>query len=199
MSEIWCRGVWPPILDAMAAVKQHSTAGIEEVSGIAWPEWVAHLDEAGAESLTHAEIAKLTYQKMPDTVHNRGWWAQGAAIAYEHQKGLRIPGQASDGKFSASASKTVSGDKDAALARWLEVVSGREDFGDVPLEGESRTSSTPKWRYWRATLADGTRVEVTISEKSSDKSTVAVQHSKLESEAEIPGWKTVWKDVLSQL
>ncbi|WP_120003033.1 hypothetical protein [Nesterenkonia muleiensis] len=70
-------------------VKAHSTAGIEETSGIAWDDWVKLLDEAGA-------------------------------------------------------SKAYAGDKDAALARWLEVVHDREEFGDVPLEEEPKTSFTEK-------------------------------------------------------
>ena len=180
-------------------VKAHSTAGIEETSGIAWDDWVKLLDDAGAEKLKHSEIAALSYQNMPEQVTSRGWWAQGVAIAYQHHKGLRAPGQSSTGDFSASASKTYPGDKDAALARWLEVVEGREEFGEVPVEEEPKTSSTEKWRYWRAALADGTRVSVTISEKPGGKSTVAVQHSKLESGEDIDRWKPVWKELLSRL
>lgn len=182
-----------------SAVKVHSTAGIEETTGITWYDWVTLLDDAGAENLTHAEIAVLSHQNMPAHVTNAGWWAQGVAIAYEHQKGLRVPGQASDGKFSASVSKTYPGDKDAAFARWMEVVASAEQFGDVPLQEDPTTSSTEKWRYWRAKLADGTRVAVTVSDKPGGKSTVAVQHSKLESAELIGPWKAVWKDVLAQL
>lgn len=180
-------------------VKAHSTAGIEETSGIAWNDWVKLLDEAGAERLKHSEIATLSYENMPEHVSNRGWWAQGVAIAYEHQKGLRIPGQSSTGGFSANASKTYAGGKDAAFARWLEVVGGCEEFGDVPVEEEPKTSSTEKWRYWRVSLADGTRVSVTVSDKPGGKSTVAVQHSKLESAEDIDRWKPVWKELLGQL
>lgn len=180
-------------------VKAHSTAGIEEASGIAWGDWVKLLDEAGAEKLKHSEIATVSYENMPDHVPNRGWWAQGVAIAYQHQKGLRAPGQSSTGDFVAGASKTYAGDMDAALARWLEVVQGCEEFGGVPLEEEPKTSSTEKWRYWRAALADGARVSVTISDKLGGKSTVAVQHSKLGSAEDIDRWKPVWKDLLGQL
>lgn len=180
-------------------VKAHSTAGIEKTSGRSWEDWVALLDEAGAEKLKHSEIATLSYANMPDHVSNRGWWAQGVAIAYEHQKGLRIPGQSSTGDFSANASKTLPGDKDAVFSRWMEVVEGREEFGEVPLEEEPTTSSTEKWRYWRAALADGTRVSVNIGDKPGGKSTLAVQHSKLESAEDIERWKPVWKELLSQL
>lgn len=183
----------------MSGVKQHSTAGIEATSGIPWSEWTAYLDDAGAEKLHHADIAKLTYQKMPQDVPNRGWWAQGVAIAYEHERGLRVPGQASDGKYAASVSKTFPGDKDAALLRWMDIVADREEFDDVPLEEEPTTSSTEKWRYWRVKLADGTRVTVTISDKPRGKSTVAIQHAKLEAEADIAPWKAVWKDLLNKL
>lgn len=180
-------------------VRSHSTAGIAETTGMAWEDWVKLLDQAGAEKLTHTQIAALSRENMPAHVVNSGWWAQGVAIAYEHQKGLRTPGQTSDGRFSASASKTFSGDKDAAFARWLEVVASAEQFGEVPLAAEPSTSATEKWRYWRAALADGTRVSVTVSDKPGGKSVVAVQHAKLASQEMIGYWKSVWKDVLSQL
>lgn len=180
-------------------VKAHSTAGIEKTSGRSWEDWVALLDAAGAEKLKHSEIATLSYENMPEHVSNRGWWSQGVAIAYEHQKGLRVPGQSSTGDFSANASKTFPGDKDAAIARWLEVVEDRDEFGGVALEEEPSTSSTEKWRYWRVALADGTRVSVTISDKPGGKSTLAVQHSKLESAEDIDRWKRVWKEILGQL
>ncbi|WP_300342248.1 hypothetical protein [Nesterenkonia sp.] len=180
-------------------VRQASTAGIERASGISWDEWVALLDEAGAEKLKHAQIAEITYREMPEHVSSRGWWAQGVAIAYQHHKGLRIPGRSSTGDFAASASKTYPGDKDAALTRWQQVVEGQDSFGGVPLEEAPTTSATEKWRYWRAKLADGTRVAVTISDKPGGKSTVAVQHSKLASADQITTWKSVWKEVLAQL
>ena len=180
-------------------VKATSTAGIEKSTGIVWDEWVRLLDAAGAATLTHAEIAELSQRNMPEHVTNSGWWAQGVAVAYEHHKGLRAPGQASDGKFSASVSKTFPGDKDAAIARWMEVVAGAEEFDEVAVEEDPTTSSTEKWRYWRAKLADGTRIAVTVSDKPGGKSTVAVQHSKLDSEEQIGRWKPVWKDILAQL
>lgn len=182
-----------------AKVRTQSTATIEKATGIGWDEWVAYLDQAGAQRLSHAEIASISAAKMPDHVRSVGWWAQGVAVAYEHQKGLRLPGQASDGKFTATVSKTFAGDKDAALNRWMELVAGREEFGQVPVEDDPTTSATEKWRYWRVKLADGTRVTVTISDKAGGKSTVAVQHSKLESDADLGSWKQWWKEQLNQL
>ncbi|WP_258933410.1 hypothetical protein [Nesterenkonia pannonica] len=146
----------------------------------------------------HAEIAKITFERMPEHMASRGWWAQGAAIAYEHERGLRVPGQSHTGDFSASASKTVHGDKDAALARLLEVVAGMQEFGGVPAEERPTASSTDTWRYWRVKLADGTRADVTISEKSPGKAVVAVQHSRLPTQDEIPRWKSFWKELLAQ-
>lgn len=195
---MWGRYSLEPMTNA-SQVKATSTAGIEKSTGIVWDEWVRLLDAAGAATLTHAEIAELSQRNMPEHVTNSGWWAQGVAVAYEHHKGLRVPGQASDGKFSASVSKTFPGDKDVAIARWMEVVAGAQEFGEVAVEEDPTTSSTENWRYWRAKLADGTRIAVTVSDKPGGKSTVAVQHSKLDSEEQIGRWKHVWKDVLAQL
>lgn len=172
-------------------------------TGRAWEEWVRLLDEAGAAAMDHAAIAKLTYTHMPDQVTNRGWWAQGAAIAYEQQKGLRIPGQSSSGDFQASATKTHSGNRDAALQAWLSLVEDAEEFDGVAFSEEPAVSSTEKWHYWRVALSDGTRVSVNISGKpptsTGIKSSVAANHTKLSDEATRERWRAFWKAMLADL
>lgn len=180
-------------------VTPSNTSGIARATGRPWDDWVALLEEAGARELTHTAIAKLTLEHMPAAVKQPEWWAQGTAIAYEQHVGLRVPGQSCDGDFQLSTSRTVAGDKDLALAAWLELVDGREEFGGVPIEAPAATSSTEKWRYWRVPLADGTRVALNFSDKKNGKSTVGLTHTKLDSAEAIEYWKPVWKDLLAQL
>ncbi|MBO0595192.1 hypothetical protein I2485_09750 [Nesterenkonia sp. E16_7] len=180
-------------------VRSHSTAAIERTTRRAWAQWVTDLDDAGAAALPHREIVGIVYDHMPEDVENRGWWAQSVAVAYEQHHALRRPGESRAGEFQASVSKTYPGDMDAALEAWVALVEGRDSFGGVTVQGEPGTSVTERWRYWRAGLADGSRVAVTISQKSVTKSSVGVGHTKLGSPEEVERWKAVWRELLAQL
>ena len=180
-------------------VKSSNTASIASATGRPWDEWVEVLERAGARELGHTAIARLTLAHMPDSVERAEWWAQGTAIAYEQHAGLRVPGQSCSGDFQTSASRTVAGDKDTALQAWMAVVAGRDEFGGVPVEAEPSTSSSEKWRYWRAPLADGTRVTVNFSDKAGGKASVGLAHTKLDSAEAIEFWRPVWKELLGRL
>ena len=183
----------------LGMVTPSNTSAIAAATGRPWDEWVDLLEAAGAREMNHTTIAQLTLEHMPDSVKQREWWAQGTAIAYEQHAGLRVPGQSCTGDFQFSTSRTVPGDKDVALNAWLAVVDSREEFGGIPMESEPTTSSTEKWRYWRAPLADGSRVSVNISDKPKGKASVSISHTKLGSAEAIEFWKPLWKDLLAQL
>lgn len=182
-----------------AMVTPSNTAGIATATGRQWAEWVQILDAAGARERNHTAIAELALEHMPASVGQREWWAQGTAVAYEQQVGLRVPGQSCDGDFHLTASRTVPGDKDSALTAWLAVVDSHDEFGGVPVESQAATSSTDKWRYWRVPLADGTRVAVNFSDTRGGKSRVGVNHTKLDSAEAIEYWRPIWKKLLEQL
>lgn len=180
-------------------VRMHSTAAIERTTHRGWDQWVTALDDAGAAALPHREIVGIVYDHMPAHVENHGWWAQSVAVAYEQHHALRRPGETRPGEFQASVSKTYAGSMDAAFQAWLDLVAGRGDFGGVAITGEPGTSATERWRYWRAGLADGSRVAVTISQKSQEKSSVGVGHTKLGSPEEVARWKLIWREMLGEL
>ena len=179
-------------------------ASITKSTGIDWSEWDAWLTEQGALGLPHPQIAKLALARVHElgiTTHaatgkpfNDGWWSQTIAIEYGHRHGLREKGQSSTGDHAVSASKKVVGSLDELLDRWLEAVAGRQDFDGVALTGEPRTSSTEKWRYWRAKLTDGSTINVDIS---ADR--IAVQHAGLTSAEDGERWRPYWKSLLSSL
>ncbi|MDX2358898.1 hypothetical protein [Dietzia sp. PP-33] len=179
--------------------KPSNTSAITAATGRSWDDWVELLEQAGARELPHSAIARKTLELMPESVERREWWAQGTAIAYEQHAGLRVPGQSCTGDFQLSASRTVSGDKDAALHAWQELVGGLEEFGGVAVEAPAATSSSEKWRYWRVPLADGTRVAVNFSDKASGKCAVGLAHTKLDSAEAIEYWRPVWKGLLARL
>lgn len=180
-------------------VKPTNISAITKATNRPWDEWVAALDAASAREMNHGDIAKQALKLMPEPVEQKGWWAQGVAIAYEQQTGLRIPGQSSTGSFQTSTSKAFPGDKDAALKAWLELVGTRDEFNGIDTEEAASTSETAKWRYWRVQLVDGSRVNVNISDKPNGKASIAVEHTKLGSSDDIETWRPYWKELLSEL
>ncbi|WP_417220928.1 hypothetical protein [Arthrobacter sp.] len=178
---------------------------IATATGISWSAWCDLLDRASGPSLPHDRLAVLaadhiaTQAGSSAAASNHEWWAQGVAIAYEQQIGRRVPGQTSRGDFQVGVSKTFAGNLDAALDAWLELIGARTSIGGVRMEGEARVSSTEKWRYWRVDLADGTRVSVDIGRKTDQKSTVGINHTRLDSTELVEEWRGVWKGILADL
>lgn len=180
-------------------VTSQNTAAIARATGRPWDAWLEELDGAGAREMDHPQITGLAIARMPESLDNPGWWAQGVAVAYEQHHGMRVPGQTSDGMFQASASKTFRGTRDEAWAAWTELVADREEFNGVGLAQAPTTSETPKWRYWRVSLEDGTRVSVGVTPKGDERATVGLEHAKLGSPEEIDRWKPFWKALLAEL
>lgn len=175
---------------------------LETGSGIAWSEWVPWLDARGAAELDHPAIAHLVLERIEQTGRSRSpeWWAQGVTVAYEQHIGRRAPGQRCTGDFSATVSKTLPGTMDEVLARWVAACEPLDAFDGVPLDGAPRTSRTDKWRYWRASLDDGTALSVNIQQKpSGDRSICSVNHDKLPEATDVDRWKTFWKGFLADL
>jgi len=176
-----------------------STRGIAEATGIPWETWVRQLDEAGARSKPHAEIARHVAGRLDGAVDNHEWWAQSVTVAYEQHVGARRPGQAGDGSFNVSASRSLPGTPDDALGRWCASMAGATAAAGVPFAAEPTVSSTQKWRYWRVRLADGSRVSVNIGRKDGDRASVSVAHAGLASAGDVEPWRVFWKERLAAL
>lgn len=169
-----------------------SDDAVKAATGRDWTEWRAFLDSAGSAAKSHKQIALDLYAAgMP------GWWAQVVTVGYERMTGRRAVGQRRDGAFSARVSRTVAGDKDAALARWLAAIGDRAEYDDVLAEGEPRVTSSANWRYWKVDLEDGSRVSVTIYEKGADKANIGIGHEKIGAAEAAARWKLWWKGVLA--
>jgi hypothetical protein len=171
------------------------TEAIEKGTGRSWGDWLAFFDRIGAERLDHAAIAREVEAEGVAT----GWWGQAVVIHWEQATGRRVEGQVGDGKFAANASRTIPGDLDEGLERWVALVAEDGDFDGVPLDAEPSTSASEKWRYWRCPLGDGSRIQVTVSAKGGGKVVVAVQHERLESIEARERWKAYWKARLTSL
>lgn len=180
--------------------KPQSVGPYEKITQRPWSDWVAWIDERGGRELPHPDIVPLVQQELAHlALKNHSWWAQGITVAYEQHIGRRIPGQQGDGTFAASASKTVQGSMDQALAAWLALIGTRTTFNGLEVSEEPTTSATAKWRYWRCGLEDDSRINVTIDESAAGKSRVAVEHSRLPSPEAAAQCKAYWKAQLAGL
>lgn len=175
----------------MAATRELpcSDDAVKEKTGRSWAEWEEILD-ADARHLSHAELANLI-----DTMHDAGgWWSQTVAVGFERMTGKRRVGQSADGRFAASASKTLP--VSAGRAHSFFVDEGkRTQWLAEPVA--IRKATAPK--SVRITWPDESSVEVWISEKGEAKCTVAVEHKKLDNEADAVLQKARWKEALARL
>lgn len=175
-----------------------SIPALERASGLSWADWERAFEAAGARSLSHPEIAKVARDTMPEGVPNPDWWAQGAAIAYEQQVGLRVPGQSSTGTFRVGASRTLPLDRDAAIDAWIAAYGGQaEQLGHEVRD--QRTSRTEKRTFWRAKLDGAGKIEVAASAKDADRALVALQHTDLPDDSRIEEWRAHWKALLAEI
>lgn len=174
-------------------------ARVVSATGKAPAEWFTILDGRGARDLPHREIAMLLHEAFGVT----GWWSQMLTVEYEKHIGRRETGQRQDGRYEASVTRTLPGDMDAVLQRWLaRLPAGAPDdgFDGVAFAGPPRLGGTQKRRAWRVALADATRVEATVSAKpGTPASLLAVTHSKLGTRTELARWKAFWKAYLAEV
>lgn len=176
-------------------IKPANTSAFADKTGRSWEGWLEFLEEIGARELSHKEIAR----RIVETGDASGWWAQGITVAYEQHIGRRQPGQRADGRHEVSVSRTVARTLDEAMAAWTSIADRLEMADAVDFAGEADISASDKWRYWRRALADGTRVVVTVGEKSGGKATIALTHEKLAEPEDIERWRTYWKAALGTL
>lgn len=177
---------------ARRAVDYQSAESLRNRTGRGWDEWFAILDADDATKQTHTEIAR----KLVERHGVEGWWAQSITVAYEQERGLRLPGQRCDGFFDATASKTVA----VPLAQLYAAVADpelRSSWLDAELTPRGKST---EHKVFRAEQADTPgKVEFGFTAKGPGKSQVAVAHSKLP-DAEIASkLKAEWRDRLATL
>lgn len=186
-------------------------AAIEKATGQPWAEWVKFFESIGAKDLDHHDIVLHVYDymeqlpggpaksgKQPGGQSPSGWWSQNVTVAYEQHIGRRVPGQDHKGEFSVAVSKTLPGNMDQALETWLAYVQDITEFDDSAIT-PVKVSKTDKWRHWRTSLSDGTKLVVSIFEKSPGKSSLTVTHEKLKNAEHIEQKRTFWKQFLANL
>lgn len=177
--------------DGIKALRR-SEAPVRERTGRSWDEWFALLDEWGGTDHTHTEIARwLVEQHQVD-----GWWAQSVTVAYEQERGIRAPGQRSDGYYSPSASKTIAVPVDRLFEAFADPRMREQWLPGVALT--VRTATAPK--TFRAVWEDdSSRLVVGFTAKGDAKAQVGVVHEKITDADTADRMKAYWRERLAVL
>lgn len=161
-------------------------------TGRSWQEWFDLLDAWGATERTHPEIAAWLVEEQGVD----GWWAQTVTVGYEQARGMRVPGQTSDGTFSASVSKTVNVSAERAFIAFADESQRARWLPDVSLA--PTTLNSPK--SFRANLEDdSTRLVVWLTAKGDEKAQISLQHEKLPDADTVAEMKAYWRAKLTEL
>lgn len=151
-------------------------------------DWYARLDAADGRTIGHTAIAAHLVGLGVDP-----WWAQGVAIGYEQSRGLRIPGQRSDGTFAVSASRQVPGERETTLDRIVPICS--EVFGSGPTS-ERRGGKRPSARW---TFPDRESVLVTAEDgPRAGVVRIAVQRERLTGPDRMPAAKAELRELVAR-
>ena len=117
-------------------------------TGRTWGDWFAILDDAGAATLAHRDIA-AALQSDHDIP---AWWAQSITVEYERARGLRDVHQTTRG-YEVSVSKTIDAPPDsvwaaltqpALVAKWVDRPfndRGSKQAGTVRADFDGSTSN----------------------------------------------------------
>jgi hypothetical protein len=167
---------------------------IRERTGRGWEEWFDLLDSSNAESLGHTDLARRVASVLD--IHVLAWNVQAVVTSFERARGLRAVGERVGGGFVATASKTIAAQADDAFMAFVDPARRASWLPEVELT--ERTASKP--RSARFDVGDGTsRLLVTIDAKGPEKTTVAVEHSRLRSLEEREDRKASWRAALVTL
>ena len=171
----------------LAGMTDHA---VQRRTGKTWVEWASALDDGDCARMVHADIVVYVAESWPEI---GGWWAQTVTVGYERIRGLREVGQLCTGDFAASKSKTFG----VAVAKLFGAFEEEHRGSWLDEQVVVRTSSEN--RSMRLTWPDGTIVAAWFTAKGADKSSVAIQHSKLESEERRQLEKERWGERLASL
>ncbi|OLT47888.1 hypothetical protein [Cellulosimicrobium sp. CUA-896] len=150
-----------------------------------------------------------------------GWWAQSLTVAYEQERGMRAPGQRSDGTYEVSPSRSVAGTlpevyalvaDDDSRARWLGPALADVGAGET-LEVLGATPPSSVRLAWPAGAVGAPasrpgRVTVTLYQPRTPDGTpagkvrVSAQHGGLASADDVEALKAFWSarlDALAEL
>jgi hypothetical protein len=174
-----------------AATAGMTDAALKAKTGCTWERWVRALDRAGAEQMSHREIAALVRTKYKVGP----WWTQTVTVGYERIKGLRGRGQQRSGTYQASKSRTFNVPVATLFDAWADANLRRRWLDGASVK--VRTATPPK--SMRLELTDRGIIAVGFIAKGKSKSSVAVEQTKLPDRETADRLKQYWSDRLDAL
>lgn len=169
-----------------------SDDAVKQATAKTWDQWYAILDKAHAKTLTHTEIARYLYIHH---LENNGWWCQMIANRYEQVRGMKKKYQRPDG-FSVSISLTYPVSVTDVYESWTNESMRKKWLKEKDFEITAITPNTSLRILWNDLR---TQVAVYFYEKSSVKTQVVVEHSKLPNGSTAADKKKYWKTKLEKL
>ncbi|RXR22420.1 hypothetical protein EQW78_14345 [Oerskovia turbata] len=175
--------------------------------------WFELLDAHGATGWDHTRIASWLVENQGVD----GWWAQSLTVAYEQERGLRLPGQRADGTFDVSVTKTVAAtpaavyavvSDDEARSAWLGPALAEVGVtGDLDVVGQTIDRSVRlRWPTDAVGGAAGRARRVLLAFDAAPsgvadghRTRVAVSYSGVPTAEEVAPLKTFWKGRLDAL
>lgn len=167
-----------------------SSEAVQAKTGKTWPEWVALLDKAGAQKMTHQQIVAYLH-----TEHGvGGWWQQMVTGGYEKVAKGRAKGQMPDG-FQVGANKTTAASAVVLFKHWRTPKARAYWLAEDAL---TITTATPG-KSIRAKWGQSGRVNIHFWPKGEAKTLVSVEHSQLKNAREAAKYKKFWGAALEAL
>lgn len=177
--------------------KPANIEAIERATGRNWDEWLRSLEAAGAKDLDHKDLATRVEAELAGKVDNPGWWAQSLTVAYEQHVGRRVPGQAQDGTFQTSVSKSTALAMEELMDSWTAFAASDEEVLSL-VSGVPRVSGTDKRMNWRVKGEDGSGVQVTSEPKKTGAASLIVTLTGLPTFERSQEARASWADIVER-
>lgn len=166
-------------------------AAVRAKTGKGWLEWLAILDQAGAQTMKHKDIATWVYENYRKI---DGWWAQMVTVGYEQARGIRAVHQKPNG-YEISVGRTIAAPVTMLFKAWNDAHTRNRWLSEsVTIRKATENKSM------RVTWEDNaTILSVNFYPKGDAKCQVVVQHTKLPDAHAAEQMKTCWSEALERL
>ncbi len=174
-------GIWPP--------PSISDAKVKEATGRNWMGWFVILNLMEATSIPHKDVAKRLKEKHGAP----SWWAQMIAVEYERARGGRKKNERAGGTYAVSVTRVMP----VALSKLFATATTKHKDWFPP--GAFAETSKTENKYWRGTWKKDRKLEFGFYAKGDNKASIALEISKLPSEADVDKERASWKKAMEKL
>ena len=168
-----------------------SSEAVKKGTGRDWDEWLKLLDDAGAQKMSHKEIAAWLNENHIES----GWWAQSVTVGYEQARGMRKRHERPDG-FSVSVSKTISGAIGDLYSAWTDSAKRESWLPSTKLDYTTANENKNLRAKWPE---DDSQLVVNFYDKGDSRTQVVVQLERLVNEEIVERRRKFWREALGRL